>query len=147
MPNAASNPVFFAYAVSAVVNCLNILVLWNLSGAVRGKTGTTVIPEDAPALKRELTQTDPPEVARVLRAHRNTADNAVPFLLLGLVFTTLGPSPLEAQIIFYGFTAARVLYSFFYLKGVQPWRSVTYGLGGLATLALIVDICRLLLAA
>jgi prostaglandin-E synthase 1 len=147
MPNAAANPVFFAYAASAVVNVLNILVLWNLSGAVRGKTKTSLNPEDAAAFKADLAQIDPPEVARVLRAHRNTADNTLPFLLLGLVFAMLGPSELEAQIIFYGFAGARVLYSFAYLKGLQPWRTIFYGLGTLATLALLIDICRLLAAA
>lgn len=147
MPNAASNPVFFAFAVAAVVNSLNILVLWNMSGGVRGKTKTTLNPEDATAFKSNLAEADPPEVARVLRAHRNTADNTTPFLLLGLVFAMLGPSPLEAQIFFYGFTAARVLYSVCYLKGLQPWRTIMYGLGVLATLGMIVDICRLLAAA
>jgi prostaglandin-E synthase 1 len=147
MPNAAANPVFFAFAASAVVNVLNLLVLWNLSGAVRGKTKTSLNPEDAAAFKSDLAPADPPEVARVLRAHRNTADNTLPFLLLGFVFVMLGPSPLEAQIIFYGFTAARVLYSFAYLKGLQPWRSIFYTLGVLATFALLIDICRLLAAA
>lgn len=146
MHSAAQDPVFFAFAVSTVVLTANILVLWNMSGAVRGKTGTTANPEDAAAFKRNVADADPPEVARVLRAHRNTADNTYAFLLLGLVFMHLGPSALEAQIFFYGFAALRVLYSFFYLKGIQPWRSATYGLSAVLTLVLIGAILRLLFA-
>lgn len=144
---AAQNPAFFAYTVSTVVLTLNMFVLWNMSGGARGKTRTTANPEDAAAFKRSIAEADPPEVARVLRAHRNTADNTLPFLLLGLVFTTLGPSALEAQILFYGFAAARVLYSFFYLKGIQPWRSASYGVGALLTLALTIETLRLLFTA
>jgi len=147
MPNAAHDPAFFALAICTVVSAVNILVLWNMSGAVRGGTKTTHNPEDATYFKGNLAEADPPEVARVLRVHRNTADNTAPFLLLGLVFIQLGPAPLAAQIYFYGFAAARVLYSFAYLKGLQPWRTIFYGLGVLATLALAGHICWLLFAA
>lgn len=147
MSMAAQNPAFFAYAVSSVVLSFNMFVLWNMSGGVRGKTGTTANPEDAAAFKRNVAEADPPEVARVLRAHRNSTDNSVPFMILGLIFTMLGPGALEAQILFYGFAAARVLYSFFYLKAIQPWRTASYALGVLLTLALMVEILRLLFTA
>ncbi len=141
---AAQNPTFFAYALSSVVLTLNMFVLWNMSGGVRGKTNTTPNPEDAATFKRAVAEVDPADVARVVRAHRNTADNSVPFMILGLIFMTLRPEPLEAQILFFGFAAARVLYSFFYLKGIQPWRTVSYALGVLFTLALTIEILRLL---
>lgn len=144
---AAQNPTFFAYAVSSVVLSFNMFVLWNMSGGVRGKTGTTPNPEDAAAFKRTVAEVDPADVARVVRAHRNSADNSVPFMILGLIFTTLGPSALEAQILFYGFAALRVLYSFFYLKGIQPWRTASYAVSVLLNLALMVEILRLLLTA
>lgn len=146
MSPVAHDPVLFAFAVSTLVLVLNILVLWNLSGAVRGRTGTTANPEDAAAFGRNLADGDPPEVARVLRAHRNTADNTYAFLFLGLVFIHLHPGALEAQIFFYGFAAARVLFSICYLKGIQPWRTVAYGLGLFLTLGLVADIGRLLFA-
>lgn len=144
MSPAAQNPVFFAYAVSTVVLSLNILVLWNMSGGVRNTVKKTLNPEDAKAFGSNLVQEEPAEIARVLRAHRNTTDNTVPFLLLGAVFVALGPSALEAQIFFYGFTAIRLLYSFCYLKGIQPFRTISYGLGVLLTLGMIGDLCRLL---
>lgn len=133
--------------ITTVVNWLNLTVLWNLSGAARGKSKTSLNPEDAKAFNGELVEADPPAVARVLRAHRNTFDNTVPFLILALVFCSLGPSALEAQILLYGFTAARLGYSVCYLAGLQPWRTILYGLGVLLSLGLAVDTLRLLFAA
>lgn len=142
------DPVFVAFALAAAVNALNLLVLWNLSGVARGKTRTTLNPEDARTVVAgaAVVDSEPPEVARVLRAHRNSHDNIVPFLLLGLVFVLLRPAELEAQILFGVFTAARVLYSITYLLGLQPWRTISYGVGVLTSVALIVEVVRHALA-
>ncbi len=140
------DPVFVAYALAVVVNSLNILVLWNLSGGTRGKTKTTPNPEDARTVVKgaEVVAHDPDTVARVLRAHRNTLDNSLTFLLLGLVFVLLRPPALEAQILFGTFTGARLIYSVCYLGGIQPWRTLSYAVGLLATFAVIVEILRAL---
>ncbi len=144
----AHDPVFTAYALTVVVNSLNLLVLWNLSGGTRGGTKTTLNPEDAATVLRgaAVVATDPPEVARVLRAQRNSFDNTIPFLLVASVFAALGPDKLEAQILFGVFTGARLFYSLAYLKGLQPWRTISYAIGVLATLALMVETCRLTLS-
>jgi uncharacterized MAPEG superfamily protein len=138
------DPVFVAYALTVVVNSLNILVLWNLSGGTRGKTKTTPNPEDARTVLKgsEVVGQDPDAVARVLRAHRNTADNTLPFLLLALVFVQMRPDPLETQILLGTFTGARLLYTVCYLGQIQPWRTITYGVGVLATVTLIIEILR-----
>lgn len=136
------DPVFVAYAITVVVNWLNLTFLWNYSGGARGKSKTTLNPEDATTFTRDLAETDPPDVARVLRAHRNTADNTLPFLFLGLVFAMLGPNVLEAQILFGTFTVARLLYSVCYLKGIQPWRTAMYAIGTLASFVVAIEIVR-----
>lgn len=134
------------FAISTVVHWLNITVLWNMSGGVRGKTKTTLNPEDAQQFKTNLVESEPAEVARVLRAHRNTADNTLPFLFVALVFVMAGPSALEAYILLYGFMAARVLYSVCYLKGVQPWRTIFYGISVLFAAGTAIDALRLVLS-
>jgi microsomal prostaglandin-E synthase 1 len=138
------NPVITTLVITTVVSWLNITVVWNLSGAARGKTKTAINPEDADTFKGNLVDKDPPEVARVLRVHRNTIDNTVPFLLVAFVFAMLGPAPLEAQILLYGFAGLRVLYSFFYLKGIQPARTITYAISVLFAFGLVIDTLRLL---
>jgi prostaglandin-E synthase 1 len=145
----AQDPVSTAYTLTVVVNSLNLMVLWLLSGITRGRTMTTMNPEDAAMAQRRgasVIAVDPPEVARVLRAHRNAFDNTIPFLLLGFVFAAHGPDRLEAQILFGVFTGARLLYSVAYLKGLQPWRTISYLVGFLTTFVLMFEVCRLALS-
>lgn len=114
---------------------------------MRGKTNSSLNPEDARAFKRaEVTQFDPPEVARVLRAHRNTTDNSVPFMILGLLYVMLGASGGMATGIFLGFAGIRSLYTVCYLREIQPLRTISFAIGGLLTLVMMGDMVRLLLA-
>ena len=136
MQPLATNPAFQAYAAMAIVLSLNMLVLWAYSGAVRGKSKMTPNREDAKGAVA-VAEVEPPEVARVLRAHRNATANIIPFFVLGLVYVLAGASATAAAVVFGAFTAFRLAHSFAYLNGKQPWRSIFFGLGGLATLTLI----------
>jgi uncharacterized MAPEG superfamily protein len=149
MTNLVSQPAFVAYAVSILVLSLNLLLLWAYSGAVRSKTKTTPNREDAGTIARgsQIVEADPPEVARVLRAHKNAMANVVPFAILGLVYVLAGGSALPAEILFGVFTASRVAHSFAYLSEKQPWRSVSFTVGAAATVALMGFIVRAVAAA
>jgi uncharacterized MAPEG superfamily protein len=144
MTSLAAQPAFVAYAVSLILLSLNMLLLWAYSGSVRGKSKTTPNREDAGTIARgaQLLESDPPEVARVLRAHRNATANIVPFAILGLVFVLAGGSGTVAAVIFGVFTAARLAHSFAYLGEKQPWRSLSFGVGGLTTLVLMGFVVR-----
>ncbi len=135
-----SDPTFVAYALTAVVLCANLLFLWGYSGVVRGKTKTAINAEDAARFGAPLRDTDPPEVARVLRAHANAQASIYPFLFLGLVFVLAGGSAGTAKILFGIFTGARILHSVVYLTAKQPWRTILFIVGGLATVGLMVAI-------
>ncbi|HEX4447131.1 MAG TPA: MAPEG family protein [Polyangiaceae bacterium] len=147
MDTLSSNPTFVVYVVVALMLCANVLFLWSYSGAVRGKTKTAINPEDAARFGAALADVDPPEVARVLRAHRNAQAAIYPFLFLGLVFVLLGGSAGTATIIFGTFVVARILHSVVYLGARQPWRTLFFVAGALATGALMVDILVLLVRA
>jgi uncharacterized MAPEG superfamily protein len=138
MLTSLNNPAFSAYALTCLVLCANLLFLWGYSGAVRGKTGTAINPEDSQKFGAALAETDPPAVARVLRAHRNAEANIYPFLILGLVFVLAGGGAATAATLFGIFTAARLLHSAAYVTGKQPWRTVFFIIGGLASIALMV---------
>ncbi len=135
MTSLAAQPAFVAYVVTLIVLSLNLLLLWTYSGVVRGKVKTTPNEEDAKVNK--LVEIESPEVARVLRAHTNAMANIVPFLALGLTFVLAGGSVLAAEVIFGVFTVARLGHSLAYLGGRQPWRSIFFGVGALATLGLV----------
>jgi prostaglandin-E synthase 1 len=146
MLNLATNPAFIAYAVAVVVLSLNMLILWGWSGAVRGRSKTTPNTEDSRG-NNALVEVDPPEVARVLRAHRNATANIVPFAILGLVYVLAGGGGTVAGVLFGVFTLTRMAHSFAYLGGRQPWRTIFFSVGGLTTLVLIgFIICQLVTA-
>jgi microsomal prostaglandin-E synthase 1 len=144
-----ANLSFLIYSASMVVLCLNVLLLWGYSGAVRGKTKTTHNNEDITTVSNgaALVQVDPPPVARVLRAHRNAADNILPFAVLGLLFVMWGASPLLTGIFCGVFVAARIAHSLSYLGEKQPWRTVSFVIGGAATLAMVGFLVKALVAA
>ena len=137
---------FFVYGITTLILCLNVTMLWLLSGSVRYKSRTTHNPEDASVSRgADVRAEDPEAVARVLRAHTNTFANTVPFLFLGQVYVAAGASATMAWVFLGAFTAARVIYSVCYLGGLQPWRSLSFGVGVLATFGMIVHLAILLL--
>jgi uncharacterized MAPEG superfamily protein len=129
---------FVAYCVAALILCLNLLVLWGYSGGVRTGSKQAVNPEDAALFGVTLEPTDPPAVARVLRAHANAQALIYPFLIVGLLYVlACGPS-LAATIIFAIFVCGRLAHSAFYLAGRQPWRTVSFVISALALIAMMV---------
>ena len=134
-------PAFVAYAVSAALLCLNLYGLWLFSGLTRNRTRTLINPEDTRLLSgRSIVERDPPEVARVLRAHANAMANILPFLILGFLYVLLGASRTGAVIYFGVFTVARYIHSVAYVAALQPWRTVSYVVGLLASIGLIVQV-------
>jgi uncharacterized MAPEG superfamily protein len=138
MDNIQSFQALYAYAITAIVLCTNLLILWIYSGTVRSKTKIAINPEDAEQFKTRLEEFDPPEVRRVLRAHANAQAAIVPFLILGLVYVLIGGTASTAKIIFAIFTVARLLHSIAYLAAKQPWRSIFFVIASLALGALLV---------
>ena len=143
MKELAAEPAFAIYALCAVILCLNMLGLWGFSGGVRTKSKATPNKEDADkGGKLTAEGEEPPELARVLRVHRNAVYNILPFLVLGLLYCINGASARAAWILFGGFTVVRLLHTFSYLRGLQPWRTIFFTLGGLITLGLMVQVVR-----
>jgi prostaglandin-E synthase 1 len=133
----AAHPVFVAYAITCVVLCLNLLMLWVSSGAIRAKGGVAINPEDGARYGVPVSEFDPPTVARLLRAHRNAEATIYPFLLLGLLFVFTGGKAAIAIPIFAIFVVARIVHSIVYLKAMQPWRTIAFAVSLLAVVALV----------
>jgi uncharacterized MAPEG superfamily protein len=133
----AAHPVFVAYAITCVVLCLNLLMLWVSSGAIRAKGGVAINPEDGARYGVPVSEFDPPTVARLLRAHRNAEATIYPFLLLGLLFVFTGGKAAIAIPVFAIFVVARIVHSIVYLKAMQPWRTIAFAVSLLAVVALV----------
>ncbi len=110
------------------------------TASTRARHKVALNPEDAARFGRQLSTSEHPEVERVQRAHRNDLENIPAFLLLGLIAVLAGVPQLGLHICLIAFTAARVGHSVAYLKAMQPWRSVSFGVGQLSTLGLMVMI-------
>lgn len=147
MNDLSRNPVFIAYAITCVVLCGNLLFLWAYSGAMRGRAKSTPNAEDAPLFGATLAETDPPAIARVLRAHANAQASIHPFLVLGLVYVLAEGNAVAGTTYFITFCAARLVHSWAYLAARQPWRTISFVVGGVATIALLVNVAWLLIAA
>jgi prostaglandin-E synthase 1 len=140
-------PGFRAYAVSVFVLAVKMYAVAIYTGSVRGKLKLALNPEDAKAFGAQQTNQEHPDVERVLRAHRNDMENIPLYFALGLVAVLAGAPALGLHICIGAFTVARVAHSLFYIKGVQPWRSASWGVGLLASLALgIMTLIRVFFA-
>ena len=142
-----ANPTFLAYALTCFVLSLNLVVLWVSSGAVRARSGVAINPEDGARYGAPVRESDPPVVARFLRAHRNAEATSYPFLLLGLVYVLGGGGARMGVPIFAAFTVARIAHSIVYLRGLQPWRTLAFAASLVAICALMAAVLHVLLRA
>ena len=140
----AEYPELRPYFVVTAVLCLQLLGLAFYTAAVRAKRKVFVNAEDKPA-DGTVADADHPDVLRVKRAHQNAIENAVPFFAVGLIYALSGPSHLGAQAYFYTFLGARLLHSVFYVIGKQPFRTMTFVIGALATIGMAAHALRVAL--
>jgi len=141
-----SDPALGTYAIVASLVGVHLILLAFWTGTVRARNKKFVNPEDAGAFKGDQAEADHPDVLRVKRAHQNALENAVPFFAIGLLYALSGPSRLGAQAYFFTFLGARVLHSVFYLAQKQPFRTMMFAIGALATIGMAVHVLRVAIA-
>ena len=137
----ATDPQFKLFAGCAVVLSLQMLFLAAYTAATRSRVKHYLNPEDAKVSFHDAQLNNGAEhadVARILRAHRNLNESLPLFFSLGLLCLLAGAAPLASELCFGAFTVARLLHSFVYIKGLQPWRTMSYGVGTLALLGMSV---------
>ena len=114
MSTLIASPQFKLYAICAVILSFLMFVLGFITAARRAKYKNYMNPEDKVVAAKDATLLDGgehPEVARVIRAHRNLLESLPSFIVLGLLCAIAGASPLGAQICIGVFTGARVLHA------------------------------------
>jgi len=138
MLTQGSHLTFTAYALTSIVLCIDLLLIWISSGGARVRSGVAVNEEDGARYGVPVSPSEPPAVARFLRAHRNAEATIYPFLAIGVVYVLANGSAWIAIPIFAVFVIARIAHSLVYLAGLQPWRTVSFAVSLLAVVALIV---------
>jgi uncharacterized MAPEG superfamily protein len=134
-----TDPVFQSYVATVVVLSLNVIGLANATAITRGKNAEVINPEDKKAGSDQkvvyLEGSDPTQ--RHMRAHRNALENIPLFMITGLLFVLTRPSLAVAASIFAVFTVARIGHSICYVKGIQPFRTITFVVGLLAQVVML----------
>lgn len=137
------NPVFATYMIAAAIMVLKIMGQgWMTVYRMLRIDAGLASPED---LRPGLINRDPRPaqlevndyVDRSRRMHRNDLENIPAFLAAGLLFVAAGPSLLLAQILMYGFAAARLAHSIAYAtKQSHEVRATLYTIGSVAVIVM-----------
>jgi prostaglandin-E synthase 1 len=142
MMDLQANPAFSVFAVCAAILVLKMILVGHYTGVGRMRKKTYLNPEDAQQFSGmdEYQASEDPEIERGLRAHRNDLESTLPFLAIGLIYLLMGASSGLATGLFIGFTALRCVFSVFYLRGMQPWRSLSFLLAEACLLVMLFQI-------
>jgi len=120
--------------------------MWANSGVqiwARLKHKTFPNPEDAVSfgsvLKMQLEGGKEPALAvRAAACWRNDLENIPLFIILALAYV-LFDGPMTAGLIYFSsYTIVRSFHTFFYIKGLQPWRTLAFETGALITLTMML---------
>ncbi|NDW52619.1 MAPEG family protein [Aliiroseovarius sp. PrR006] len=133
-----TNPVFETYVIAAALMVLKLMGQgWMTVYRMMKSNSGLASPED---LQKGILNTDPrPEqlevndyVDRSRRMHRNDLENIPGFLIAGLLFVVTDPSLLMAQLLMFGFVAARLAHFVAYAtKQTHEVRATFYTIGSL----------------
>lgn len=142
---STQNPVFVTYMITGAIMVLKIMGQgWMTVYRMLKSNSGLVSPED---LQVGLINKHPnPEqlevndyVDRSRRMHRNDLENIPAFLACGLLFVAAGPSYLLANVLMYGFVAARLAHAIAYAtKQSHEVRATFYTIGSVAVIVMAV---------
>ncbi|MCK0169976.1 MAPEG family protein [Aliiroseovarius sp. S1123] len=148
-----TNPVFETYVIAAALMVLKIMGQgWMTVYRMMKSNSGLASPED---VQQGILNTDPhPEqldvndyVDRSRRMHRNDLENIPAFLIAGLLFVVTDPSLLLAQLLMYGFVAARLAHFVAYAtKQTHEVRATFYTIGSLIVIYMAVHALAIALA-
>jgi uncharacterized MAPEG superfamily protein len=144
-----ADPQFKLYALCCVVLSFQMLLLAAMTAAKRANRKNYLNPEDVKVSFKDARLVDGaehPDVARVIRAHRNMNESLPLFFALGLVCVLAGASPMGLRICLGVFTGARLLHSVVYIKEVQPFRTMSYAVAAFSLIGMMVLIVQAVLA-
>ncbi|WP_409314736.1 MAPEG family protein [Pseudomonas putida] len=117
------------YALCVVVLFLKMFLVSCYQGYHRLRFVAFTNPEDAAVFRRIAQAAERPQVIRAAKVWANDLENIPMFFALGGLAVALEASTLPVLWLSVVFTVARVLHTLAYLRGLQPWRTLFYGIG------------------
>jgi uncharacterized MAPEG superfamily protein len=128
------------YALTAIILALKMSSLAIVQGRARVKAGTFVNPEDASTFGGKVAPEEPAMVQRAAKAWRNDIENIPIFLILAWIYVSAGLSTTPFVIYCLVFMVARIVHTICYLNSIQPMRTISFTIGAVAMLALIISL-------
>ncbi len=148
MDALALSPAFRTYALCSAILALKMLYSAIYTGTSRQRHQGYVNAEDARVFGdagASANRDEAPQVAHALRIQRNDLENIPAFFAIAFIYVALGASPRGAAVYCWTFTVARVAHTIFYTNNIQPWRALSFVVGALSLLGMIVQIMRMTL--
>jgi len=134
-----SDPVVRLFAVVYLLLVLKIALVGGYTSILRLSRKVFATPEDYRLQGLAPRATVDEDIERVRRAHQNDLENILPFFIVGLFYLMTHPSMLAAEIYGIGYLVVRTLHSVFYIRSMQPHRTIAFTLGSVLTLAMLVQ--------
>lgn len=128
------------YALTTIVLALKMVAVSVAQGRARTKAGLFANPEDAKSFGGQPVDLEPPMVRRAARAWLNDLENIPIFLILAWIYVAAGLSAGIFTIYCIVFVLARIVHTISYLNAIQPMRTIAYTIGGITTLALMINL-------
>jgi glutathione S-transferase len=128
------------YALTAVVLTLKMAVNSVVQGVARNRARVFTVEEDARMMGGRLEATEVAIVDKAARAWRNDLENIPIFLILAGIYVMAGLGRGAFEVYCSVFMVMRILHTYFYLNGIQPWRTVAYTVGAITMLALVIQL-------
>ncbi|EKT4458985.1 MAPEG family protein [Pseudomonas putida] len=117
------------YALCVVVLFLKMFLVSCYQGYHRLRFVAFTNPEDAAVFRRVAQAVERPQVTRAAKVWANDLENIPIFFALGGLAVALEAATQPVLWLSTVFTVARVLHTLAYLRGLQPWRTLFYGIG------------------
>jgi glutathione S-transferase len=148
MDNIFADPVIRAYAISVVLTIVLLYGLGSYTAAIRAARKLVLNAEDVGVNAGASVGTEEHvDVARIKRAHMNLIENAVPFFAIGLLYLVTEPGKNFARVLFATFVLARIAHAVFYLRAMQPFRTLAFAVGALVNLTMAIQVVRAIIKA
>jgi glutathione S-transferase len=127
-----AQPAVRVFAFWYLLLVVKMLMLIFRTSATRMRLSSFASPEDYAAITgaAPAAAAVPDErIERLRRALQNDLENILPFFGVGLIYALSGPSIGMARFLIGGFALSRIAYTIFYVRGLQPHRSIAFMLG------------------
>jgi len=137
-PALLADPTMRLFAIVALVLVLKMALTGFYTSSIRIRRRVYATPEDYAFQGIAAKGAPDADVERVRRAHQNDLENILPFLPVGFFFALIHPPYLAAEILMIAFAVGRILHTIFYVRSMQPHRTIAFTVANVASGIMLV---------